>query len=316
MPTTQEQARGLMAGIAVGNLLGLPYEGDPREWIARACPGGVTDIDPHEEGRPDDDDLAQSIIIAEAALEGPLDAEDLGRRLLHWMETNGRGIGALTYDVLSRHQGGTPILEASRTAWGGKRAGNGALMRCAPLAIRWRDDAAALARNSIVSAIPTHWDPRCGWSCVIFNLALAATLRGESVTMDGLLDAGAGAIRASLPELEGYGYDAEPPAEVREAVAGASVERLGNLTLDDHDMGYTLLALRVGLVSLWRAPDFEHGLRSVVEAGGDTDTNGAVVGAALGARFGLDAIPERWRDAVRSARQSAAPMESYADRLL
>lgn len=316
MPTTQEQARGLMAGIAVGNLLGLPYEGDPREWIARACPGGVTDIDPREEDRPDDDDLAQSIIIAEAALEGPLDAEDLGRRLLHWMETNGRGIGALTYDVLRLHQGGMPILEASRTAWGGKRAGNGALMRCAPLAIRWRDDAAALARNSIVGAAPTHWDPRCGWSCVLFNLALAATLRGESVTMDGLLDAGAGAMRASRPELEQYGYDAEPPAEVREAVARASVERLDNLTLDDRDMGYTLLALRVGLVSLWRAPDFEHGLRSVVEAGGDTDTNGAVVGAALGARFGLDAIPERWRDAVQSARQSAAPMESYADQLL
>ena len=89
-------------------------------------------------GDPDDDDLAQAIIIAEAAEQGPLDPEDLGRRLWEWAETNGLGMGGLTGHVLelyggdvpqflaargrrgrSREPAGMPIAEASRIAWDG-----------------------------------------------------------------------------------------------------------------------------------------------------------------------------------------------------
>ena len=40
-------------------------------------------------------------------------------------------------------------------------------------------------------------------------------------------------------------------------------------------MGYTLLALQVGLIAYWRAASFEPTLSCIIEAGGDTDTNGA-----------------------------------------
>ena len=39
-------------------------------------------------------------------------------------------------------------------------------------------------------------------------------------------------------------------------------------------------------------------MRQIIEGGGDTDTNGAVAGAVLGARYGMSAIPERWLDCV------------------
>ena len=55
---------------------------------------------------------------------------------------------------------------------------------------------------------------------------------------------------------------------------------------------------------------------AVVSAGGDTDTNGVVAGAVLGARFGGGAIPPRWRDAVVNLRPGRPSMESWADRLL
>ena len=101
-------------------------------------------------------------------------------------------------------------------------------MRCAPLAIRWMDDDTALVRNTVVSAAATHYDPRCIWSAVLVNLAVA----------------------------------------------------------------------------------------SLVSAGGDTDTNGAVAGAVLGARFGCRAIPPRWRGADARLRPGRQPMEAWADRLL
>ena len=57
---------------------------------------------------------------------------------------------------------------------------------------------------------------------------------------------------------------------------------------------------------------FESALRQVVEAGGDTDTNGAVAGAVLGARYGASAIPERWLDVI----PQRGRVEGLANRLV
>ena len=207
------------------------------------------------------------------------------------------------------------ITEASRAAWQGSRAGNGAAMRCTPIAIRWCYDEAALVRNSIVSAVPTHWDRRCGWSCALLNLAAAAALRGVQITADELLNDGLAGVTASLSELHEYGYSARIPNSVREAVQQAVEGDLTDVRLDGRRMGYTLLALKVGLIAYWYGPTFEEALTLTIAAGGDTDTNGAVVGALLGARFGLDGIPQRWRDAAAEIRAGRICMESLADHL-
>lgn len=332
-----DRARGLMTGAAAGNLLGSVTEGWTSEQISRRFPRGIGDIVTGETG-PDDGEVAQMIVVAEAAAEGPLDPEDLGRRFWEWAETNGAGMGRLTRDVLALHGGrdphrdarapqseaprepsGLPITEASKSAWRGQRAGNGAAGRCTPLAVRWFDDPAALVRNAVMSAVPTHWDWRCGWSCALLNLAAAAALRGESITADELLAAGLDGVRAALPELRAYGYEARVPRSVEAAVLEASevgIDDLGALGLDGETMGYTLHALKAGLVAYWRAPGFSEGLRQVVEAGGDTDTNGAVAGALLGAKFGTGAIPDRWRGGIREIRAGRVPISAYADRLL
>ena len=336
MPANEvkQRARGLMAGIAAGNLLGIVQEGWSRRRIAETYPSGIREI-AATTGYPDDDDLAQAIVIAEAAERGLVDPDDLGRRFWGWAETNGLGMGGLTGDVLELYGGDIPqflgarrrqgqarqpigmsITEASRVAWGGSRAGNGAAMRCAPIAIRWLDDPVALVRNSIVSAVPTHWDRRCGWSCALLNLAAAAALRGESIATDDLLHIGLESVRVSLPELQMYGYEARVPDSVRGAVLEAAEAEIADVRLDGDSMGYTLLALRIGLIAYWRAGSFEQTLSSVIEAGGDTDTNGAVAGALLGARFGLEAIPQRWRARIAEIRVGRTPLESLADRLV
>ena len=63
-------------------------------------------------------------------------------------------------------------------------------------------------------------------------------------------------------------------------------------------IGHTLLAVQCGLWAAVTPLDLEAALRRVVEAGGDTDTNAAVAGAVLGARYGAAAIPERWLECV------------------
>ena len=344
----QDRCRGALVGLAVGNLLGIPCEGWERAEIRRRWPDGIREIEA-EPGYPDDDDLAQAVILVEACVGAEaLDVDDLARRFWIWGEENGLGMGTATCATLIRYGGsrpkcygyrsistqrrglapsgiqaarepvGLPALEASRTAWeasGGNAAGNGAVMRCAPLAIRWRQDDAALFRNTAVSAVVTHWDPRCVWSAVLVNLAVASFLRGLPDDEPRLLER-AERAREALGPLGPLGIDAPLPAGVTEAMDAADVAAPDELGLDGWDMGYTLKAMQVALWCARRAADFEEALVAVVNAGGDTDTNGAVAGAVLGARFGLAAVPERWRRRVAELRTDREAMEVWADRLM
>lgn len=328
------RARGTLVGLATGNLLGIRHEGKSREYIARLYPDGVHTIEAGN-GWPDDDDLGQAIVIAEAAAEGPLQLDDLARRFWYWGEVNGAGMGGLTRDALTcfgghepqrlarnrrrgrvRKPNGASVTDASRKAWMGSRAGNGAIMRCAPIAVRWASEPERVVRESIVSAVPTHWDPRCGWSCALANLAIAGALRGEELSGRALMEQAQSGVEASIEELRQFGYTAEAPTSVQETVEESEETRLRTLVTDMQNMGYTLLTLKACLVAYRDSESVEQALRAVVEGGGDTDTNGAAVGAVAGAKFGLEDIPEDWRAHVREIRDGRIPMEAYADRLV
>ena len=61
-------ARGILLGLTVSNLLGLPVEGDPYNWVAESYLDGLTEIDPHQAKHPKDDDLAQAVDLGESLL--------------------------------------------------------------------------------------------------------------------------------------------------------------------------------------------------------------------------------------------------------
>ncbi len=339
-----ERARGLMVGIAVGNLLGIPWEGRRRASIERRCPGGVHEITAAE-GSPDDDDLAQAILLAEACIEtDQLDIDDLARRFWVWGEANGCGMGGLTRASLSQYGGAPPrralrqwvrdgeppygepreprgvaAIDAARLAWedsGRSSAGNGSVMRCGPVALRWMRDDTALVRNSVVSAAVTHWDPRCVWSTILADLAIASCLRGEPLHAAALLQRAQAALRASRAPLAPFGLPEEPPHAVREAVQTAldREARIDDLELDRGGIGFAPKTLGAVLWAAHQPNSVEEGLTAIVSAGGDTDSNAAPAGAALGARFGLAGIPPRWRDRAAAIRAWNTPMDGWIER--
>ena len=61
-----------------------------------------------------------------------------------------------------------------------------------------------------------------------------------------------------------------------------------------------LTTLEIAFSAVTFAGTFEDGLAEVVSRGGDADVNGAVAGALLGARFGRNALPERWMKATHA----------------
>ena len=76
-------------------------------------------------------------------------------------------------------------------------------------------------------------------------------------------------------------------------------EGLDSLCLDDEkSMGYTLRTLGAALWAYWHATSYKEGILKIVLSGGDADTNAAVAGAILGAKFGINQIPEEWKNGL------------------
>jgi ADP-ribosylglycohydrolase len=169
-------------------------------------------------------------------------------------------------------------------------------MYCAPLgAFRASRSELLLEEAPALSAI-THRDERCRTACLAVTLAAAALVRGETPR-----SAAEDAITAVL--------DREGGEELEYLASEAGRAR----RIDGPDMGFALFTAGIGLQVVAEAPGFEEGLRRVVALGGDTDTNGAVAGALLGALHGRDALPPRWLGRLADRAEIEAEAEALAD---
>ncbi len=165
----------------------------------------------------------------------------------------------------------------------GSNAGNGSIMRCAPLAITYRDNKDRLAEVSRQSSLITHADPRCQEGCAILNLTIAGLLREENSPLETAL----AQVEESAPE--------ELIAALEPIANGREPESL-------ETTGYVVTTLQTALHDALTARSAEQAIITSVNRGGDTDTIGAVTGAVAGARFGGDSLPNRW---VREITESA-----------
>ncbi len=77
--------------------------------------------------------------------------------------------------------------------------------------------------------------------------------------------------------------------------------------------GWVRIAFQNAFFELLHAGSFEEALVRTVGRGGDTDTNGCISGALLGAVLGENAIPERWRKVVLACRTDRGPTYQTTD---
>ena len=259
-----------------------------------------------------DDDLAQAVELAESLLSGNDLASDFADRMVMWLRNNGKGCGYTTGAAVELLEQGLRPPGAARTVYEWNPiAPNGGLMRCAPVAIVHRNRPDQLVIDSAVSCAVTHYSPICQWSCIIINGVIASLLNGAPPDLGQLRAASA---RDGCPDLAEIARADGIPTDVLDAVAGGQrpPEDISWLLCDHGLIGHTLLAMQVGLWAAVTPLGFEEALTASVSAGGDADTNGAVAGAVLGARYGMDQIPRRWLDCVPQRER----IEGLADDLL
>jgi ADP-ribosyl-[dinitrogen reductase] hydrolase len=301
----QDRFRGVLVGLAVGDALGGPVEfmsaeeiitkrGKPvREMIG----GGWLKLKPGE--TTDDTAMARALAESLVARE-EFDCDDVARRYVLWLKTGPKDIGNITRRALEAWQKGVTLPHAAAAAHrltAGKSAGNGTIMRCAPLALRYAWDERRLIDSSRDEALITHFDPEAGSASLALNLLIVHLLRDEP--LDQALTTVAGRLRSmarTAGNVATLFEHVDPLVDSR---------KLANT-------GYVLDTLRIALWALKGNATFEDVVAAAVNCGGDTDTQGAVAGALAGARWGYESIPTRWLEPL----QDRERLVTLADRLL
>ena len=299
-PQLISRARGALLGLVAGNQLGVPTEhlGTP-EAIRNAFPGGVVDLAPPPKNSPYDDDAAMALLLGESLLASrDFDAADVARRWVKWMKVDGRGIGVTTRRALTLIDRGKEPFEAGRLANQenpGRSAGNGSVMRCIPVALRYHDSVERLIRVSTQQAAITHADERCTWGAAAVNLAARELLYGNIYFIEEVL----------------HKIGDRAPRALRDAIHRVPREQESTLPIAvPGEAGYVVHCVEIAFWFVAHDRTLEEALTYLVQAGGDTDTNAAVAGALLGARYGEVALPPRWVDQLVGAQGIAKLAEN------
>lgn len=140
--------------------------------------------------------------------------------------------------------------------------------------------------------------------CVVANAAYVVALHAgiAGATPQEMHAAAMAAARETGNALEAGGMAGTAEA-VEAVVTRLEAAARGELPEDfTRQMGWVLTALQAAFHALLHAPSAEEGLVQVVGYGGDTDTNGAIAGALLGAAHGRQPWPARWTTQVLACR--------------
>ncbi len=192
----RDRACGALLATAAGDALGAGYEFDPPMAADAAVDMIGGGLGAFERGEWTDD-TSMAVAIAEIAATGAdlrdEQAQDyLAERWSFWAQT-AKDIGVQTSSVLSaakaRGISARTVREESEALHksSGRTAGNGSLMRTAPVALAYLDDEDALVEAARAVSELTHFDPEAGDACVLWCVAIRhAILTGEIDVRRGL----------------------------------------------------------------------------------------------------------------------------------
>ena len=302
-----DRIEGMMLGLAIGDSLGNGCEGmarharwakfgEVRDYLPRPFPDG------DRIGIPSDDTQLAAWTLEQLVADGRLVPSNLAQQFL-----NGkiRGAGRTTRAFLRNLKQGVPWHSA-----GVQRATNGALMRIAPIVIpHVRQASTRLWVDATLAAMMTHNDTASIASCVAFIAILWDVLGMDSAPAPGWwihrflqvangLESGRKYVAHSskLSSSESTFTNIVDLASRRMSDLGLSVGEACELTGSGMHLTETLPCVIAILAR--HADDPEEAIVRAVNDTSDNDTIAAIVGAAVGALHGANALPQHWKDGL------------------
>jgi len=289
--------RGCLLGLAVGDALGTTLEfRAPGSFapLTDMIGGGPFGLQPGQWT----DDTSMALCLAHSLLHcRGFDAVDQMNRYCNWyrhgyMSSTGEcfDIGGTVSQALEAYlRSGDPFSGSQAES----SAGNGSLMRLAPVAMYYaHSPLATVATMAADSSRTTHAAAEAVDACVLFAAQLRIALAGHD----------------KQAILLGHGATPDAPAiaalALRDHVAVDAAAIRGS--------GYVVDALSAALWCFATTDDYASAVLKAANLGDDADTTAAICGQLAGAYYGLEGIPAGWRQTLHDA----AMLLAVADDLL
>ena len=275
----RDRAQGALIGLALGDALGTTLEFSTRDTLPP-----VNDLvggGPFKLARGQwSDDTSMALCLADSLLaRNGLDARDLVERFCQWHEEGYNSvtghcfdIGVTTSEALRSYRTtGEPLSGSTDPG----SAGNGSLMRLAPVAIRWWHDRAAAVAAARLQSRTTHGAPQAVEACALFAELLVEAIGGAPMKR----------------VLQARDWDGD--AGIAAVAAGSWCSKARD---DISSSGYVLHTLEAALWCVGRSESIAESLILAANLGVDADTVGAVTGQLAGALWGRSGAPAAWLD--------------------
>ena len=279
-----ERYIGSMLGLAIGDALGAPVEFMQRDTFTPVCDyqrGGKFNVAIGEYT----DDTAMALCLAQSLIEKQgMDPQDQLDKYVAWyqngyMSATGRSIGCGKTVLLA-------LMKFMRTGCSEcgnskmkKGAGNGSLMRVAPVALFYANDLKNAMLMAAMSSYTTHGLKVCADACMMMTGLIVGVLDGkEKKELLGenyakyLLSLSKDVLSKEIEEIVRGSYKAKSREEI-----GSS--------------GYVVSTFEAALWVFYHTDTFEDGVLLAVNLGYDADTVAAVYGQLAGAYYGAENIP-------------------------
>jgi ADP-ribosylglycohydrolase len=281
---------GSLLGLAIGDALGTTIE--------FRSPGSFTPVDDIIGGGPFNlapgewtDDTSMALCLASSLIEcRGFDPADQMKKYLLWyregyMASNGRcfDIGATTRHALFK-------FEKTREPYCGSTdpssAGNGSLMRLAPVPLFFTRNPAEAIEKSGENSRTTHGAPAAVDACRYMGSLIAGAIIGTG--KEELLS-------SHYCIVPGYWNEHPLVPEIDEIATGSFKHRNPP---EIKGSGYVVKSLEAALWAFYRSDSFREGCLMAVNLGDDADTTGAIYGQIAGAFYGISGIPMKWREKI------------------
>lgn len=284
--TLEDRFAGCLLGLATGDALGTTLEFKRPGTFAPLTDmvgGGPFGLQPGQWT----DDTSMALCLAESLIETrTFDPVDQLERYWRWYTQGHLSSTGVCFDIGNTTRAALHRFDQHKEPYPGptapNTAGNGSLMRLAPVPMRYANQAREAIERSAESSRTTHGAPTAIDACRYFGGLLVAALNG--VEKAALLS------ERYSPVGQAWSPTALHP-EIDQVAAGAFKTKQPP---DIRGSGYVVHTLEAALWAFFHTDTFRDGALMVVNLGEDADTTGAVYGQIAGAYYGLSGIPPEW----------------------
>ncbi|CNI73634.1 ADP-ribosyl-[dinitrogen reductase] glycohydrolase [Yersinia frederiksenii] len=282
------RAKGALLGLAVGDALGttLEFQSRPDEPVIKGMMGGGPFGLRAGEWT---DDTSMMLCLADSLIDcNRSDPTDQIRRYIAWRDDGYQSCTGTCFDIGSTVAQALDIFEETGSALAGSTseysAGNGSLMRVAPVALFTHNHPIRIAMSlATESCLTTHGEQRCIDACRYMTFLIHTLLAAQTQPLKADL--------LSPDNSELSPYLSEMHADTLQVIQGSYRTKKRD---DISSSGFVIHSLEAALWCFWHSDDFAEGALLAANLGDDADTVAAIYGQLAGAYYGYDAIPKDW----------------------